>query len=100
MDTVTSGSTCRGFPTCKPHVVAGFWAAFSKDSSDHLADRTYRDIDQRGCSTPVTLECNKKFPCKNVSLDGVQMSSDMVCANVECSATDVGPGKSCCKGGA
>ena len=81
-------------------IVAGVWAAFSKDSSDHLADRTYRDIDQRGCSTPVTLECNKKFPCENVSLDGVQMSSDMVCENVECSATDVGPGKSCCKGGA
>ena len=68
-----------------------------KGSSDDLADRTYRDIDQRGCSTPVTLECNKKFPCENVSLDGVQMSSDMVCENVECSATDVGPGKSCCK---
>ena len=35
---------------------------------------TYRRVDQRGCNTPVVLECDEAAPCENIVLEGIQTS--------------------------
>ena len=53
---------------------------------------TYRNIDARGRSNPVTLQCDESTPCENIVFDSVQTNSDFVVNNTECSASDVAPG--------
>ena len=39
----------------------------------------------------MTLECDKSFPCTNVSLDGVKTAENFVVNNTECTAKGVEP---------
>lgn len=37
-----------------------------------VSNVTYRDVDARGCSQPITLTCNASQPCENVAFAGVR----------------------------
>ena len=41
-----------------------------------VSNVTYRNVDQRGCSTPVVLLCNASFPCEHIVFDGVKTYAD------------------------
>ena len=58
-----------------------------------ISNVTFRDMDLLGCSTPVTLQCNSRFPCANVTLDGVKTTADFVVNNTDCTARGVAPAK-------
>ena len=64
-----------------------------------IANITFKDVDSLGCSTPIVLNCNPKFPCTNISFNQVKTLKNMTCQGVDdCSAVDVGPGSAaCCK---
>ena len=65
-----------------------------------ISNVTYRNIDQRGCSNPVTLACNAEAPCEGIVLDGVQTNEDFVVNNTDCVAKDVVGGRpSGCRAG-
>ena len=65
----------------------------------HISNVKYKNVDLSGCSTPMTMRCNGRFPCRNISFEGVVTGVDFVCANVSCSASGVAGGHAaCCKG--
>ena len=57
-----------------------------------ISNISFHNLDLSGCSTPVTLECARSFPCINVSFDGVKTTRNFATNNTQCTAVAVRPG--------
>ena len=71
---------------------------YAGKSFPKISNVSYRDIDLRGCSTPITLKCSDKQPCEGISLDSVRTAEAVVCENVDCTAVNVTAGMAKCCG--
>jgi hypothetical protein len=62
-----------------------------------ISNVSFVDIDLLGCSTPVTLSCNQRQPCTNISFDRVTTAEPMLCDHVRhCAAVQVSRGMARC----
>ena len=71
---------------------------YAGKSYPKISNVSYRDIDLRGCSTPITLKCSVKQPCEGISLEGVRTAVAVVCESVDCTAVNVTAGMAKCCG--
>lgn len=83
-------------------------AAYSGDGHGYIGEHlprisnvTYRDVDARGCSTPISVMCNASQPCTGFVFDGIDTDVPFRCAHVDCTARRVSgsAAAACCRGG-
>ena len=97
--TVKNSLNAPGFPCIEITAsYSGDGHGYAGQNLPKISNVSFRDIDLRGCSTPITMKCNASQPCEAISFDSIVTGEAFVCENVDCTAVNVTRGMAdCCK---